>query len=67
MPRRRWVGSTPTRVTPATAASAPGTRIRKPYEPVVPTIVLPSEATKVRSYSIRASRRSRTGPDGGPV
>src|SRR5438034_1109473 len=34
MPRCRCVGSTPTRVTPATAASAPGTRIRKLYEPV---------------------------------
>src|SRR6266516_3852223 len=39
MPRRRYEGSTPTMLTPATAASAPGTRIRKLNAPAVPVVI----------------------------
>ena len=46
-------------LTPATAAIAPGTRIRKLYTPVTPASVVPSNAPRVRSSSSRASQLAR--------
>ena len=52
-------------LTPATAAIAPGTRIRKLYTPVTPASVVPSNAPRVRSSSSRASQLARCRAESG--
>src|SRR6266540_922925 len=58
MPRRRWVGRTPTRVGYPTTSSPPGTVIGIVNAPAVPTMSAPSKAAKFRSGS--AIERSRS-------
>ncbi len=65
MPCRRYVGSTPTQLTPATGAVAPGRRMRKPNAPAIPTGVLPSNAARLRSNSNRERILARPVADGG--
>ena len=50
-PRRRWLGSTVTLLTPAAATLPPGTVICKLYTPAAPTNRSPSQATRLRSNS----------------
>ena len=52
MPWRRWVGMTPTHVTPAVGTAAPpGTVMANEKALVDPTTSAPSTATRVRSSS----------------
>ena len=48
MPRRRWVGSTPTQVTPAQGSSPPGIERSNAYAPANPTGRSPSNAASAR-------------------
>jgi hypothetical protein len=66
MPLRRWVGKTPTRVTPAMPAIPPGTVIRSEKTPVVPTIAVPSKAARLRSSSVTLRSDSSSSPVGCP-
>ncbi|HLZ38754.1 MAG TPA: hypothetical protein VKP64_13595 [Mycobacteriales bacterium] len=50
-PRRRWVGSTATNVTPAAGTTAPGTARAKLYAAAVATIWWASNTARLRSYS----------------
>ena len=63
-PRRRWVGRTPTSVTPATGTSPPGTVSRREKMPVPATIRSPSRSTSVRSGSSTRSQRSASSSRG---
>jgi hypothetical protein len=56
MPRRRWLGRTATKVTPAAPVIPPGTVSWNEYAAVVPTIASPSNAAMLRSNS--KTRRS---------
>ena len=57
-PRRRWVGRTPTRVTPAAGSSPPGTVRAEREVGGRPTIASPSYAANSRSGSRTFSSRS---------
>ena len=50
-PRRRWVGSTDTQVTPAVGTVLPGNRHLERVDPAVATSSSPSNAASVRSNS----------------
>ena len=64
-PRRRWVGATPTMVTPAAGTSAPPGRVRSMVKvPVPPTHSSPSSAPMLRSGSQSEASSSTTWADG---
>jgi hypothetical protein len=58
IPRRRWLGSTPTTVTPAHGTIAPGTVISNGKTPAPPTISLPSNVACMRSTGSSFEKRS---------
>jgi len=64
IPRRRWVGSTPTTVTPAVGTMAPGTVISNGNDPAPATIALPSVATSIRSTGRNLEKRSESSSEG---